>query len=264
MPSKTTGTSSATIDSPTPKPRRLIPTTPPITLLSTSTAHTYTHIHPILLLLTSTIIFPHLVSSPVPTLLSTLPLLATLQCLHATLCLPPHRSAPSKPPPSTTANTTQPPPRRWKPPPSRFTLSGLLTQTLLPLLPTTLLSTPLLFTLLILFGAPLTTHTTRTLLLAAHMALLAVYPLFYAYGVDGATWREIAAGQLAFDEVWGGTVGTVVGAWLGAVPVPLDWDREWQKWPVTIVTGAYAGYVVGRVAGELLLRGKRISFEETE
>ena len=23
-------------------------------------------------------------------------------------------------------------------------------------------------------------------------------------------------------------IGTVIGAWLGAVPIPLDWDREWQ------------------------------------
>ncbi len=28
---------------------------------------------------------------------------------------------------------------------------------------------------------------------------------------------------LPFDEVFGGTVGTFLGAWLGAVPIPLDW-----------------------------------------
>jgi len=25
-----------------------------------------------------------------------------------------------------------------------------------------------------------------------------------------------------------GAIGTLVGAWLGAAPIPLDWDREWQ------------------------------------
>lgn len=25
-----------------------------------------------------------------------------------------------------------------------------------------------------------------------------------------------------------GAIGTFIGAWLGAVPIPLDWDREWQ------------------------------------
>lgn len=123
------------------------------------------------------------------------------------------------------------------------------------------------------------------------MVLLAVLPLFYVYGVDAKIWREITSASLPFDEVWGGTVGTLVGAWLGAVPIPLDWyvqmlalvifalkggsvrcqerfranggirDREWQKWPVTIVTGAYLGYFVGRFVGGYLLRGKRIEFD---
>ncbi|KAL8896994.1 MAG: hypothetical protein Q9207_007444 [Kuettlingeria erythrocarpa] len=92
------------------------------------------------------------------------------------------------------------------------------------------------------------------------MAILALMPLFYVYGVDPRMWREICAASLPWDGVWGGTVGTVVGAWLGAVPIPLDWDREWQKWPVTIVTGAYIGWAVFRLAGEYLFKGKRISF----
>ena len=38
-------------------------------------------------------------------------------------------------------------------------------------------------------------------------------------------------------------------------------DREWQKWPVTIVTGVYLGCFVGKFGGEYLLRGKRIYFD---
>lgn len=44
----------------------------------------------------------------------------------------------------------------------------------------------------------------------------------------------------------------------------LHRDREWQKWPITIVTGAYLGYVVGKLGGEYLLRGKRIKFDERD
>lgn len=40
-----------------------------------------------------------------------------------------------------------------------------------------------------------------------------------------------------------------------------DRDREWQKWPVTIVTGAYIGYAVGKLLGGTLLKGKKIMFE---
>ncbi|GFW70903.1 phosphatidylinositol-glycan biosynthesis class F protein [Trichonephila clavipes] len=34
---------------------------------------------------------------------------------------------------------------------------------------------------------------------------------------------------------------TVIGAWVGAFPIPLDWDRPWQTWPVTCCIGASLG-----------------------
>ena len=61
--------------------------------------------------------------------------------------------------------------------------------------------------------------------------------------------------------MYGGVVGAFIGAWLGAVPIPLDWDREWQKWPITIVTGMYIGYVAGQLIGGWVVRGKRIKFD---
>ncbi|KAL8933343.1 MAG: hypothetical protein Q9216_006409, partial [Gyalolechia sp. 2 TL-2023] len=95
--------------------------------------------------------------------------------------------------------------------------------TILSLLLTFTLATPLLLVFLILFGAPLMTHFAHNLMCVTHMALLATMPLFYVYGVDPHMWREICSGSLPWDGVWGGSVGTVVGAWLGAVPIPLDW-----------------------------------------
>jgi phosphatidylinositol glycan class F len=111
------------------------------------------------------------------------------------------------------------------------------------------------------------------------MSLLAAFPLFYVYGVSSQIWQEIAGGMLPFDEVWGASVGCLLGAWLGAIPIPLDWcvvcrrrlrgfeltggrDRDWQTWPITIVAGAYAGYAAGKPAGGYLLRGKRIRFDD--
>lgn len=49
------------------------------------------------------------------------------------------------------------------------------------------------------------------------MSILGVLPLFYTRGIDSRMWREIAGACLPFDEVWGALVGTVLGAWLGAV-----------------------------------------------
>ena len=91
---------------------------------------------------------------------------------------------------------------------------------------TILLAAPVCTILLILFGGPLTTHFLHNILCASHMSLLAVLPLFYVYGVDAEIWNEIISAILPFDEVWGGTVGTVLGAWFGAVPIPLDWYVE--------------------------------------
>ena len=73
------------------------------------------------------------------------------------------------------------------------------------------LAAPLLNMIMILFGAPLVTHGWHNLLCAMHMSLLGVLPLFYVYGVDARMWREISGACLPFDEVWGATVGTVVG-----------------------------------------------------
>ena len=39
-------------------------------------------------------------------------------------------------------------------------------------------------------------------------------------------------------------IGVLVGSWLGAIPIALDWDRPWQAWPLTPAYGAVAGYIV--------------------
>ena len=45
------------------------------------------------------------------------------------------------------------------------------------------------------------------------------------------------------DLVWVlGGWGASLGAWCGAMVIPLDWDRPWQKWPVPCVAGAVAGF----------------------
>lgn len=42
-------------------------------------------------------------------------------------------------------------------------------------------------------------------------------------------------------------------------------DRPWQAFPITIITGAYIGYVVGSfVARTPLVFGKRVRFSEEE
>lgn len=110
---------------------------------------------------------------------------------------------------------------------------------------------------MVLFGAPFLTHVPHTFLCAAHLSLLTLFPLFYTRGVDAAAWRAIAGLRAPFDESVGALAGAFLGAWLGAVPIPLDWDRDWQRWPVTVLTGVYAGYAIGSYAGRTVLKGRR-------
>ena len=121
------------------------------------------------------------------------------------------------------------------------------------------IAAPAVYVLFVLFGAPFLDHTPHTLLCAAHFALLALFPLFYSRGVDSQALVAVAGASAPLDEVFGGLVGAVLGAWLGAVPIPLDWDREWQKWPVTILVGMYAGSLLFSVVAGTLFYGKRLA-----
>jgi phosphatidylinositol glycan class F len=122
----------------------------------------------------------------------------------------------------------------------------------------------------LVLGAPLypTSLLPTTLVLGVHVSLLGFLPIFYTHGVSAPAWRDVAAAWLPFDEagVWAGTVGGMVGGWVGAVPMALDWDREWQKWPCTVLWGVVAGWAVGRILtnGARLGIGGRINLSERE
>ena len=77
------------------------------------------------------------------------------------------------------------------------------------------------------------------------LTLLTVYPCLLVHGTHVS----------ALTRVWTGSVTSVtcplhttclytfLGAWLGAVPIPLDWDRDWQVWPISCCLGAVSGSV---------------------
>ncbi|ODQ63228.1 hypothetical protein NADFUDRAFT_84411 [Nadsonia fulvescens var. elongata DSM 6958] len=109
----------------------------------------------------------------------------------------------------------------------------------------------LVFGLLVLFGAPAFTYSTHTYLCALHISLLSVQPMFYVYNFDSNIWTDIISVRLPLNPVYGASVGTWLGSWLGAIPIPLDWDRPWQQWPITILAGAYIGTAIGTVVGAL-------------
>jgi GPI ethanolamine phosphate transferase 2/3 subunit F len=126
----------------------------------------------------------------------------------------------------------------------------------------TAFSVPVLHILFVLFGAPFLTHVYHTLLCAGTLAVLSVFPVVYAHGVNPKAWTSICGATAPWDEIFCGFWGGIIGAWLGAVPIPLDWDREWQKWPVTIVCGIFVGYMIGRVVGNVTVANWRLGAKD--
>ncbi|KAF8858958.1 hypothetical protein BDZ45DRAFT_558592, partial [Acephala macrosclerotiorum] len=220
------------MSSPTPSSQSP-PTKPslPIDLLPTDLARLVSQAHPALLLAAYYIRFPALVADPVSTLLQSLLPVAAIQVAYAVTCLPAVGSGAKPAVKKVKLNA----PKKEQSQIGQKAFTAILSLLL------TLITTLPLFTLQILFGAPLTTHLPHTILSSAHLALLALFPLFYVHGTSASKWREIISLYSPIDEVFGGSLGALIGAWLGAVPIPLDWDREWQAWPVTVVTGAYIG-----------------------
>ncbi|KAF2138814.1 uncharacterized protein K452DRAFT_361033 [Aplosporella prunicola CBS 121167] len=226
------------------------PAARPIETLNTDIAHIYTHIHPLLVISVYALQFNAIVNDPVPALLGALVPLSALQIIYSIICLPAAGSASASKSGKGKKTASK----------ADGSISSKVSTAVISLVLSTMAGIPLLTALLILFGAPLTTHLFHTLLCAAHISYLAAVPTIYAFGVDGAKWRELVALKVPVDDVFGAAVGTLIGAWAGAVPIPLDWDREWQKWPVTIVCGAYAGFTAGKLLGSVLLRGKTFAF----
>lgn len=117
-----------------------------------------------------------------------------------------------------------------------------------------MLSVPVYLTFL-LFGAPAGRLNALTFYLASHVSVIAFYPLLNVYKFTDKNakkiWWKLLTFQVAnwkFNQVYCTAIGTLVGCWLGVLPIPLDWDRDWQDWPITVLFGAYAGGFLGGLA----------------
>jgi phosphatidylinositol glycan class F len=246
-------------------------------LLDTPVSNIYKHIHSPLVLGVFISQFRALVDAPVQTLLAGLPPVLVLQAIYCAICLPPvthgnvSKNGKKKKPKKPKTATTKDGEKTAEVAPSETNLVGILyvrvfftfrvsmigssandSQQLLLTTLLTLIAIPAIFLLTILLGAPVTTHLLHTTLLAAHISLLSLFPLLYSRPLRRGYWLDILSGTAPLDEVFGGFIGAMIGAWVGAVPIPLDWDRAWQAWPITVTAGAYGGWVVGRGVGAVV------------
>ncbi|CAL1709744.1 unnamed protein product [Somion occarium] len=128
---------------------------------------------------------------------------------------------------------------------------------------------------IILYGAPLNSHLLRTYLLGLLVALLSVFSAAYTLGVPSLgsdteslvrrlTWirlfAELSPRTPVERAILYPAIGTVLGCWVGAIPIGLDWERPWQAWPLTPAYGAVSGYIVGSLWA-LAINGVRQLYE---
>lgn len=262
--------------------RLLKPKTFAIPLLQTDLAKYYSYAHTGQVLLYSYLRAGALVADPLSTMIQDLVPLALSQSLFCAICLPSvghwnsgtsdgefikgsaAESSKNQKGGSTSANTSR---KKLGAPGlksvgktvatsdtarnSRSSWPGRIFPTILALVLSIIIPTVPLMVLALVLGAPLYPLylLPHTLILALHVSLLGTMPIFYTHGVSGAAWRDFSAAWLPFDEagVWAGTVGAMVGGWVGAIPIALDWDREWQKWPCTVLWGVVLGWALGRL-----------------
>lgn len=107
------------------------------------------------------------------------------------------------------------------------------------------------YTIAVLFGAPFFSEQEQTFIFAMLLTVLTVLPLLLNLGPD-ITYTILSSGTNyegdVFSEILIISVRLILfGAWLGAVVIPLDWDRPWQVWPIPCNIGAIGGYMASHV-----------------
>nr|XP_022324423.1 phosphatidylinositol-glycan biosynthesis class F protein-like [Crassostrea virginica] len=112
-----------------------------------------------------------------------------------------------------------------------------------------MLATCFFHSIAVLYGAPFFESVPQTFHFGALLASTAVFPGLCILGLNLSNWVRVFSQNGADlgpeSVVQISAVSSIIGAWLGAFPIPLDWDRDWQEWPITCMVGNLLGYMTG-------------------
>ncbi|KAF5192832.1 Phosphatidylinositol-glycan biosynthesis class f protein [Thalictrum thalictroides] len=123
----------------------------------------------------------------------------------------------------------------------------------------------------VVLGAPVgIQYLVKTLYWSFLMSAFTFVPTACIYGSTWKDWQRLFAytkpiGVLDY-IICIPAHGALIGAWLGAWPMPLDWERPWQEWPICVSYGAVVGYMVGMVVSMIfvLILGRGQSHSKRE
>ncbi|XP_025902037.1 phosphatidylinositol-glycan biosynthesis class F protein isoform X1 [Nothoprocta perdicaria] len=124
-----------------------------------------------------------------------------------------------------------------------------------------LMSCILFHAIVVLYGAPLIESVTETFLFAVLLSTFTTLQCLCVLGPNIQAWIRVFSKNGAM-SIWDNnlqitTVCSVLGAWFGAFPIPLDWDRPWQVWPISCSLGATFGYLAGLIIAPLWIHWNR-------
>ncbi|KAM6220174.1 phosphatidylinositol-glycan biosynthesis class F protein isoform 2-T2 [Rhynchocyon petersi] len=113
----------------------------------------------------------------------------------------------------------------------------------------------------VLYGAPLIELVLETFLFAVILSTFTTVPCLCLLGPNIRAWLRVFSRNGA-TSIWENslqitTLSSILGSWLGAFPIPLDWDRPWQVWPISCTLGATFGYVAGLATSPLWIYWNR-------
>ncbi|KAG6973710.1 hypothetical protein JG688_00003405 [Phytophthora aleatoria] len=101
----------------------------------------------------------------------------------------------------------------------------------------------------VLFGAPVVDLWMQTLLLAVLLSSCVTMPFALHLGCASRKWLDLLLELNVSNSqdlyLVCSSIGAMLGAYVGALPIPLDWDRPWQQWPLTCVYGTLMGHAAG-------------------
>lgn len=122
-----------------------------------------------------------------------------------------------------------------------------------------LLSTVVFDVLEVCAGAPFVENQSRTLSLAIMLTILTVFPSCLTLGFDETVELTLNISTYNGDPlnniIMTNICATLIGAWLGAIVIPLDWDRPWQVWPIPCYFGGLMGNMIGNLMN-IVLQGQ--------
>ncbi|MBN3298445.1 phosphatidylinositol-glycan biosynthesis class F protein isoform X2 [Amia ocellicauda] len=146
------------------------------------------------------------------------------------------------------------------PPSKKNTLSSKLNKAFLSCL-YFVLSCLLFHAVVVLYGAPLLESALETFSFAVLLSTLTTLRCLCLLGPNVQAWIRVFSRDGAM-SVWDTslqitTACSVIGAWLGAFPIPLDWDRPWQVWPISCTLSATIGFLTGLVLAPVWIHWHR-------